>query len=253
MIFGAVDWHATVWINGICVGEHTGGYTPFNFDITHLVPGSACEIVVRAEDDPLDLAKPRGKQDWQLEPHSIWYPRTSGIWQTVWMEKVPATRIARVCLIPSLARWEIGVEVWLEGERRNDLRLGVTLRNRDSVLAADSYLIVNDEVHRGIALSDPGIDDSRNELLWSPQAPNLIDIEFQVWGPHGELIDSVHSYTALRTATVQGDRFLLNGRPYLLRMVLDQGYWPDGGLTAPNDAALRRVLLRFTRNLWPSG
>jgi beta-galactosidase/beta-glucuronidase len=250
--FGAVDWHATVWINGICAGEHTGGYTPFTLDITHLVSASACEIVVRAEDDPLDLAKPRGKQDWQLEPHSIWYPRTSGIWQTVWMEKAPATRIARLCLIPSLARWEIGVEVWLEGERRNDLRLGVTLRNRDNVLAADSYLIVNDEVHRGIALSDPGIDDSRNELLWSPQAPNLIDIEFQVWGPRGELIDSVHSYTALRTATVQGDRFLLNGRPYLLRMVLDQGYWPDGGLTAPNDAALRRDV-ELTREMGFNG
>ena len=123
--------------------------------------------------------------------------------------KVPATRIARVCVTPSLARWEIGVEVWLEGERRNDLRLGVTLRNRDRVLAADSYLIVNDEVHRGIALSDPGIDDSRNELLWSPHAPNLIAIEFQVLSSRGELIESVHSYTALRTATVQGDRFLL--------------------------------------------
>jgi beta-galactosidase/beta-glucuronidase len=252
LIFGAVDWHATVWINGICAGEHTGGYTPFNFDITHLVPGSACEIVVRAEDDPLDLTKPRGKQDWQLEPHSIWYPRTSGIWQTVWMEKVPATRIARVCVTPSLARWEIGVEVWLEGERRHDLHLGVTLRNRDSVLAADRYLIVNDEVHRGIALSDPGIDDSRNELLWSPQAPNLIDIEFQVWGARGELIDSMYSYTALRTATVQGDRFMLNGRPYLLRMVLDQGYWPDGGLTAPNDAALRRDV-ELTREMGFNG
>ena len=90
--FGAVDYVATVWVNGICVGEHQGGYTPFAFDITRLVQtGEACEIVVRAEDDPHDLGKPRGKQDWQLEPHSIWYPRTTGIWQTVWMERVPAT------------------------------------------------------------------------------------------------------------------------------------------------------------------
>jgi beta-galactosidase/beta-glucuronidase len=155
-------------------------------------------------------------------------------------------------LTANMARWEIGVEVWLEGERRNDLHLGVTLRNRGSVLAADTYLIVNDEVHRGIALSDPGIDDSRNELLWSPQAPNLIDIEFQVWGARGELIDSMYSYTALRTATVQGDRFMLNGRPYLLRMVLDQGYWPDGGLTAPNDAALRRDV-ELTREMGFNG
>ena len=238
--FGAVDWHATVWINGIRAAEHVGGYTPFTVDITHLTSGPECEIVVRAEDDPLDLAKPRGKQDWQLEPHSIWYPRTSGIWQTVWLEKVPATRIGRVCFTPSLARWEIGVEVWLDGDRRNDLRLAVKLLNRGNVLAADTYLVVNDEVHRGVALSDPGIDDSRNELLWSPQAPNLIEVELEVWGHRGELLDKVHSYTALRAVQTQGDRFLLNGRPYLLRMVLDQGYWPDGGLTAPNDAALRR-------------
>jgi hypothetical protein len=99
---------------------------------------------------------------------------------------------------------------------------------------------VGGEVHRGVALSDPGIDDSRNELLWSPHAPNLIEVELELWGERGELLDVVHSYVALRSTAVQGDRFLLNGRPYLLRMVLDQGYWPDGGLTAPDDAALKR-------------
>jgi beta-galactosidase/beta-glucuronidase len=238
--FGAVDYRATVWVNGAYAGEHEGGYTPFSFDISDLVTGSSCEIVVRAEDDPQDLAKPRGKQDWQLEPHSIWYPRTSGIWQTVWIESVPRTRIAHVAFTPNFARWEVGLEVWLEGDSRPDLRVGVRLRNGDAILAADTYKVVSGEVHRGIALSDPGIDDSRNELLWSPHAPNLIDVHIELWGERGELIDQVRSYMALRSATVQGDRFLLNGRPYLLRMVLDQGYWPDGGLTAPDDAALRR-------------
>jgi len=204
------------------------------------VAESTCEVVVRAEDDPIDLAKPRGKQDWQLEPHSIWYPRTSGIWQTVWLEQVPSTRIGRFAFTPNLSRWEVGVEVWLEGERRSNLRLGVRLANRGSDLAADTYRVVSHEVHRGIALSDPGIDDSRNELLWNPHAPNLIDVTLELWGERGELVDVAHSYTALRTTTVQGDRFLLNGRPYLLRMVLDQGYWPSGGLTAPDDAALKR-------------
>jgi beta-galactosidase/beta-glucuronidase len=239
--FGAVDCTATVWVNGVYVGDHEGGYTPFSFDVTDAVgEGSACEIVVRAEDDPHDLGKPRGKQDWQLEPHSIWYPRTTGIWQTVWMERVPPTRIGRVAFTPNLARWEIGVQVWLDGERRDGLRLGIKLRNGEKVLASDTYQIVCGEVHRGVALSDPGIDDSRNELLWSPHAPNLMDVQLELWGERGDLIDQVHSYVALRTVAVQGDRFLLNGRPYLLRMVLDQGYWPEGGLTAPDDRALRR-------------
>jgi beta-galactosidase/beta-glucuronidase len=238
--FGAADWCATVWINGAYAGDHHGGYTPFTFDVTDHLVDSYCEIVLRADDDPLDLAKPRGKQDWQLEPHSIWYPRTSGIWQTVWLEKVPATRIGRLAFTPSLARWEIGVEAWLEGDRRGRLRLGVRLRSGAAVLAADTYQVISGEVHRGVALSDPGIDDSRNELLWSPHAPNLIDVELELWGERGELLDEVRSYAALRAANVQGDRFMLNGRPYLLRMVLDQGYWPDGGMTAPNDDALKR-------------
>jgi beta-galactosidase/beta-glucuronidase len=238
--FGAVDYEATVWINGVCVGEHEGGYSPFVFDITSLVAMPRCEIVVRAEDDPFDLAKPRGKQDWQLEPHSIWYPRTTGIWQTVWLEKVPATHIDRVAFTPDLAGWTIGFELWLGGHLRDDLRLSVKLRSQGQLLAADTYLVVNGEVHRGITLSDPGIDDSRNELLWSPHAPNLIQVQLELWGGRGELVDRADSYCALRAVAVQGDRFMLNGRPYPLRMVLDQGYWPEGGLTAPDDSALKR-------------
>ena len=238
--FGAVDYTATVWINGMYVGGHEGGNSPFTLDITDWTPARQCEIVVRAEDDPHDLAKPRGKQDWRLQPHSIWYPRTTGIWQTVWLECVPQTRIGRLAFTPNLARWEVGLEACLEGEPRAPLRLGVKLRHGSTVLAVDTYELVNGEVHRGIALSDPGIDDSRNELLWSPEAPTLLDVQVELWGERGELLEAVHSYLGLRSVAVQGDKFLLNGRPYLLRMVLDQGYWPGGGLTAADDEALQR-------------
>jgi beta-galactosidase/beta-glucuronidase len=246
--FGAVDYEATVWINGSRVGSHRGGYTPFSFDVTDLIPASGrCEIVVRADDDPADLAKPRGKQDWQLEPHSIWYPRTTGIWQTVWLEEVPATHLARLKFTPHLARWEIGLEAWIGGVRREPLRLALTLSSSKGLLAADSYTVIAGEAHRRIALSDPGIDDSRNELLWSPDSPTLIDVQAELWGERGELIDRVTSYTALRSVAAQGDRFVLNNRPYLLRMVLDQGYWPDSGLTAPDDAALKADVLLAKR------
>jgi beta-galactosidase/beta-glucuronidase len=238
--FGAVDYKTTVWINGCEAATHEGGYTPFTVDLQSFALSDSITIVVRAFDDHADLSQPRGKQDWQLEPHSIWYPRTTGIWQTVWTETVPSTWIGRVRWTPNLERWELGLEAWMDGSRRESLKLGVKLRIGDVLLADDTYAVVAGEVHRRIALSDPGIDDYRNGLLWNPATPTLIDVQLQLWADRGDLIDEVTSYTALRSIKVDNDRLVLNGRPYFLRMVLDQGYWPDTGLTAPDDAALRR-------------
>ena len=243
--FGAVDYAATVWVDGCFAGRHEGGYTPFAVDVTDFLPGPGRHtLVVRAEDDPQDLAKPRGKQDWQREPHSIWYPRTTGIWQTVWLERLPATWIETLRWTGNLERWEIGMEAMIDGAQREELRLGVRLwvdrGGEAKLLADDAYRVLMGEVNRRIALSDPGIDDFRNELLWSPGSPTLIRAEVRLLRPDGTIIDEVASYTALRSVGVQGDRFVLNGRPYRLRMVLDQGYWPESGLTAPAPAALRR-------------
>ncbi|HEY2016818.1 MAG TPA: glycoside hydrolase family 2 TIM barrel-domain containing protein [Bryobacteraceae bacterium] len=239
--FGAVDYIARVWVNGHCVAEHEGGYTPFFADITdHLNPAGPQTIVVCANDDAADLAKPRGKQDWQLHPHSIWYPRTTGIWQSVWMETVSPEHIDSVRWTPNLERWEIGFEAWICGPARDSLRLNVKLYHEDTVLADDTYLVVSGEVHRRVAFSDPGIDDYRNELLWTPERPTLIRAELKLCTESGELIDEARSYTALRSIGAQGDKFVLNGRPTQLRLVLDQGYWPDTGLTAPEDDAYRR-------------
>jgi len=239
--FGAVDYSATVWINGHTATSHDGGYTPFTVEINgFLNDGPLQTVVVCVEDDPADLSKPRGKQDWQLEPHGIWYPRTSGIWQTVWLERVPSTFVGSVRWTPNVERWELAFEAWLRGERRDGLRMNVKAFAGETVLADDTYQVIANEVHRRIALSDPGIDDYRNELLWSPHHPTLIRAEIKLWGDRGELIDSIESYTALRSTGVQGDKFVLNQRPFELRMVLDQGYWPDSGLTAPDDDAYRR-------------
>jgi beta-galactosidase/beta-glucuronidase len=239
--FGAVDYSATVWVNGSRLGSHDGGYTPFTIDLGDLPDtDGALEIVVCAEDDPADLAKPRGKQDWQLHPHSIWYPRTTGIWQTVWLERVPATYLADVKWTSSLERWDIGLDARIAGLWREGLRLSVKLTGCQRLLSHDSYTLTSTELSRRIVLTDPGIDDSRNELLWSPDSPTLIGVDLELWGERGELIDRVESYTALRSVETQGDRVLLNGRPYAMRLVLDQGYWPATGMTAPDDRALRR-------------
>ncbi|MBV9787717.1 MAG: glycoside hydrolase family 2 [Chloroflexi bacterium] len=239
--FGAVDYQATVWVNDTLVTRHQGGYTPFKVDITEHLTGTGPQtVVVRAEDDPQDLAKPRGKQDWKLDPHAIWYPRTTGIWQTVWLEQVPHVSIGTLRWTSNLARWEIGLEAHIDGEPSDKLRLKVTLEANGELLADDTYRVVAGEVYRRIALSDPGIDDYRNEFLWSPTQPTLIQAKIQLWGGRGELLDEVESYTALRQIGITGERFMLNGRPQTLRLVLDQGYWPESGLTAPDDEALRR-------------
>jgi beta-galactosidase/beta-glucuronidase len=238
--FGAVDYRATVWVNGCEAATHEGGYTPFSVDLSPFTRATRLAIVVRAEDDPADLTKPRGKQDWQLEPHSIWYPRTTGIWQTVWLESVPSTWIDRIRWTPNLERWELGFQAWLAGSRRDNLKLGVKLRVGTTLLSDDTYTVVAGEVHRRIALSDPGIDDYRNGLLWNPATPTLIDVQLQLWADRGDLLDEATSYTALRAINVETDRILLNGRPYKLRMVLDQGYWPETGMTPPDDEAIRK-------------
>ena len=238
--FGAVDYSARVWVNGQLAVTHEGGHTPFWADITHLLDASGRQTVtVRAEDDPADLTKPRGKQDWQLEPHAIWYPRTSGIWQTVWLETVGRTYIDKLRWTPKVEGYAIGFYARIAGDPTDNLLVEVTLRIGERLLACDRYQIVDGEVDRFIALSDPGIDDFRNELLWSPERPTLIEATIRLLRA-GQVLDEFKSYTALRSVDIMRDRFMLNGRPYLLRLVLDQGYWPESLLAAPSDIALKR-------------
>ena len=240
--FGAVDYHATVWVNGRLVAEHEGGYTPFAADVTDLLTGDGGdEVVVRADDDPHDLAKPRGKQDWHERPHSIWYPRTTGIWQTVWLEPVPAVRAASLRWTPDLPRGEVRLDARVAGPDPHRHRLAVTLRHGDRVLCDDVCSVAADGgVRRAFPVAPAGAEDFALDLLWTPEHPRLIDAELRLLDPDGEDVDVVSSYTALRSVGVDGDRFLLNRRPRTLRLVLAQGYWPDGGLTAPDDDALRR-------------
>ena len=238
--FGAVDYEATVWVNGSVAARHEGGYTPFSADITDLLnEGGTQTIVVHAKDDPADLAKPRGKQDWKEQPHSIWYYRTTGIWQSVWLEVVPATYVRSLRWSPNAERWEISLDAMLEGAWRDDLQLRVRLRVGGRVLADDSYAVTSFELARKIAIPDPGIDDYRNELLWTPDSPTIIEAEVQLVDGQGRAVDDVRSYTALRQIALLGDRFVLNGKPYPLRLVLNQGYWPDTGLTPADDEAIK--------------
>jgi hypothetical protein len=150
------------------------------------------------------------------------------------------TYIQKLRWTPVFEGFEIGCEIFAAGNLEDDLIVEVKIWHGDSLLADDQYKLLAQEANRKIALSDPGIDDSRNELLWTPERPTLLDAEIVLRRDKAEVLDTVRSYTALRSVAINRDRFMLNGSPYQLRLVLDQGYWPDTLMAAPSDEALRR-------------
>ncbi|MCU1431528.1 MAG: putative Glycoside hydrolase family 2 (glycosyl hydrolase family 2) [Actinotalea sp.] len=238
--FGAVDYRAHVWVNGHAVAFHEGGNTPFSADISSVLdPAGTQVVVVRVEDNPHDLRQPRGKQDWQREPHAIWYDRTSGIWQTVWMEDVPVARIDSVAFRPDVDRRSLDLTARLRLDGRPGLRLRVVLRLGTRILADDTYSVDHADLERRITLTENDMSLGHSELLWSPEQPNLIDATLTLLDEDGP-VDEVRSYTALRSISSSRDRLLLNGRPYFLRLVLAQNFWPESHLAAPSLQALRR-------------
>ncbi len=240
--FGAVDYQAQVWVNGNLAAEHEGGHTPFSADITETMVDGPQTVVVRAADDPLDLEKPRGKQDWEEQPHSIWYPRTSGIWQPVWLEPVPEVHLEKLRLTPSLPSWAINVELDLaspSGPSPEGLSLEVTLSLEGEPLASQMRPVNDKRQELSLALPRPQSEEAQEALLWSPENPVLFDLVLTLW--QGDtVIDRVESYAGLRSVEAREGEFYLNGRPYFLQMVLDQGYWAESLLTAPDALALRR-------------
>jgi len=238
--FGAVDYRAQVWVNGRLVAKHEGGHTPFTADISDVVTGDGDQVlVVRAEDQPRDLEQPRGKQDWQEQPHAIWYHRTSGIWQPVWLEPVPLTRIAELRWTPDLDMALLRLDVRLVRADGRPLRLQIELTQHDEVIADDVVAVRGDRITRDIPLAQADMTLGRRRVLWSPETPNLLEARIRLLDGEG-VIDEVESYTAMRSISASERRILLNGQPYFLRLVLDQGYWPESHLAAPDPDAHRR-------------
>ncbi|NNM07371.1 MAG: hypothetical protein HKO65_19915, partial [Gemmatimonadetes bacterium] len=224
--FGAVDWEAEVFLNGVRVGGHRGGYSPFSFDVTdHLIPGRDQELVVSVW-DPTDRGdQPRGKQ--VLEPRGIWYTAVSGIWQTVWLEPVPEVHIRSLKVTPRL---DLGVvEVFVE-------TAGSPTLSRVDV----SVWVDGDDLATTRGLSERPLVVSLPEVrTWSPDDPFLYDLQVEIPG-----VDTVRSYFGMRSVALGVDergyqRLLLNGEPMFQYGTLDQGWWPDGLYTAPTDQALR--------------
>jgi beta-galactosidase/beta-glucuronidase len=241
--FGAVDYAAQVYVNGQLVVTHEGGQTPFCIDITPaLVDGDEQVLVVRAEDPPTDLALPRGKQDWREESHDIWYDRTSGIWQPVWIEAVASPYITDLHWHPDLDRGMLGISLSVTPHHHEVVHVRLRLSLHDSLLVDDDFLLLGTEFRRDIALDLGSLTMTRERVLWSPRSPNLIDATISIV-VDGVVTDEMNSYAGLRSVGTSGGRFLLNGRPYYLRLALEQGFWPQSHLAAPSDEALRREVL----------
>ena len=233
---------ATVWIDRALAGTHIGGYTPFTIDVTAFLDGRSCMR---------DRRSRRGRSRRPGASRAASRTGSSSPIRSGTRARQGSGRLSGSsgCHRRGLER-SAGAPVWsdgtsgskrtIAGQWRDGLRLGVKLHLGDQSISDDTYGLTSPEIARRIALSDPGIDDSRNELLWSTASPTLISVTLQLWADRGELLDEATSYTAIRSVTTQGDRFLLNGRPFPLRLVLDQGYWEGSGITAPDDQALRR-------------
>ncbi len=236
--FGAVDYEATVWVNGVKVGSHRGGYTPFRFDITSALRADENELVVRAVDDTRNPLQPSGKQSDKLESYGCLYTRTTGIWQTVWLEATAQAYLDRARMIPDLDGGRLLLQVWVGGASAG-LQVSAIARAEGAVVGSAEA-----SADGGFATLCLDIESPR---AWSPENPFLYDLEVMLGRRQapalraGEpAVDRVESYFGLRKVHLETPAIHLNNRPVFQRLVLDQGYYSDGIYTAPSDEALRR-------------
>ncbi|GIG26987.1 glycoside hydrolase family 2 protein [Cellulomonas denverensis] len=240
---GAVDHECDVWVDGAHAVRHEGGQTPFTADITDLLdpalPAGAHVVVVRATDDRTDVEQPRGKQDWQPEQHAIWYDRTSGIWRTVWLERVPAVAVDSLVWRADVPGARMAVQVRLRAVAPQGVRVRVRLSHDGIEVGTAEVPVAGSVADVVVPLPQQHNGQAYERLLWSPDSPVLLDAEVVLSDAAGAVLDRVDSYCGLRSVAVAGDTLLLNDRPFTVRAVLEQGYWPDSHLTPPGPDALR--------------
>lgn len=236
--FGAVDEFCRVWVNGVFIGSHRGGYSTFQFDLTDVLRPEGNVIAVMAEDDR-SVEKPRGKQYWKDTPESIWYTPTSGIWQTVWLEAVGETYMDAVYFTPMIAQNAVRMDLRLDhapSEDGRSLTVSAKVSFQESVIRDVHFTI-------GASASSTVIDIGEDMFdrihLWTPETPDLYDVTLTLSDPDGKELDRVQTYFGMREICTENGIILLNHKPYRQKLVLDQGYWPDSLMTPPDDEAIR--------------
>ena len=230
MNLGAVYYESEVYIDGTFVGRHFGGSDSFSYDITEYVAdGKEHSLVVHAESDIRSGEQPGGKQSTRYESHGCFYTRTTGIWQTVWLEAVDACGLERVQVLTDIDQSQLTVIPTFYG-LKNGNRLQVTVLDEGKVVAKADVVA---------AQSMPVVIPIKKAKLWSPESPFIYDVVYEVKAADGATLDKVDAYVGMRKIHIDGTKIYLNNKPYYQRLVLDQGFYPDGVWTAPSDEALR--------------
>lgn len=244
--FGAVDYEATVWVNGRLCGRHRGGHVPFDLDVTDALDGLAGQplrLTLRVYDSAYDLTQPRGKQYWGAQPESIFYTPSGGIWQSVWTEIVPRVRVAdsshgTVLRSNNVAEGKLHAIIAVLGRKAGE-KLDVELEARyDGKVVSASERTPLPKETSSVEL-DVDMKSSQDLALWSPETPNLYDITIRVYDGAGTLLDSAETQVGMRSLDWSNGLWKLNGKPYFQALVLDQGYWPETFMTPPSAAALK--------------
>ena len=232
--FGAVDYESFIYLDGKLINRHLGGSSSFTTDITAYVkPGSSANLVVYVKDDLRGGKQTGGKQSTRYESHGCSYTRVTGIWQTVWMEPVAPQGLKQVTATPDVDQQQIVIRPEFLNESTQHT-LTVTLLDGSKRIAQKSVTACN-----GSSVIIP----VKNPKLWSPESPYLYDLNYTVKDAKGNVVDEVKSYIGMRKVHVANGYFYLNNQPYFQRLVLDQGYYPDGVWTAPSDEALKQDIV----------
>lgn len=241
--FEGSDYLTSVWINGVYAGNHKGGYARFTFDITPWIREGENLIVVKA-DDSFSEEQARGKQRWRKENFACWYVQTTGIWKTVWLETVPDVYVSSLKLTPDVKNGEIDIEALVAGAedvqaapgQGKELMLQAEISFADESVAKASVQVHDGKASLKVSVSHSA-DFGRNIRLWSPRDPALYDLKVSLTAD-GKPEDEVLSYFGMRDIRIEKGNVLLNGAPLYQRLILDQGYWKDSGITAPDEEAL---------------
>jgi hypothetical protein len=226
--FGGVDYKTQVYVNGELAGTHLGESAAFGFEITRFLKDGSNEIVVRVADDLRSGLQPGGKQSFTKSQGCV-YTRTTGIWQTVWLEAVPTSYVENISVVPDPEHSRALIEASVNGP------------DQDLTLKAEAFAngkLVGSDSSTGTWRNHRLVLNLNEKKLWSPESPFLYDLKFTLTSG-GKKIDELKSYFGLRSVAIEGRRILINGKPVFQRLILDQGFYPDGIWTAPSDAALK--------------